>query len=508
MWTRKKREPLVMKEGVEVRDMEGLRENFDLELILKYFKDGTLLKWLRDWHCDEEAAKVYELDEKEDNGRALCEIFGVDYLGTDPEEIAWRTERLNRLKKYTSDRDILSKVDNVAFDVEDLFDILDEGKTKDIYLCGEEFILPSGFLHFTEKNYHGVGTVKVKFDVNEPIDFDGLEITFENIQIEGCELKGYDMPSSAQIETDKIESHSENESRSENKTHSAYELHTAFDKFDDVQALKNAAKAGNVTAMLELGNIYLLEKDDLRHAAKWYRKAAENNVYFNDDDDDAMYLVALAFKNSIGGNENPELAFQWMQKAAETGRIDATAELGAMYLYGYGTDTDFVKAYELIKTAVDEDNAGAMKYFGDYFIKCKNNYSQAGDWYKKAADKGHEEAKEMLEVLARRSDEESYSESSNMHIYSATEAEATVTIENIGGLHARPASIWIRAANNFKCNIHITAKGQLIDAKNMVLLMSLGLNRGTEITIYANGTDAVDAIKTLKKLVENKFGIE
>ncbi len=494
MWARKKREPLLMKEGVEIRDMEGLRENFDLELILKYFKNGTLLKWLRDWHCDEEAAKVYELDEKEDNGRALCEIFGVDYLGTDPEEIAWRTERLNRLKKYTSDRNILSKVDNVAFDVEDLFDILDEGKINEIYLCGEEFILPSGFLHFTEKNYHGVGNVKVKIDVNDPIDFDALEITFENIQIEGCELKGNDIPSAAQIET--VE-----------KT-TAYESHSAFDKFDDVQALKNAAKAGNAAAMLELGNIYLLEKDDLRHAAKWYRKAAENNVHFNDDDDEAMYLVALAFKNSIGGDENPELAFQWMQRAAETGRIDATAELGAMYLYGYGTDTDFVKAYELIKTAVDEDNAGAMKYFGDYFIKCKNNYSQAGDWYKKAADKGHEEAKEMLEVLAHRNDEEGYSESSNMHIYSATEAEATVTIENTGGLHARPASIWIQTANNFKCNIHITAKGQLIDAKNMVLLMSLCINRGTQITIYANGTDAVDAIKTLKKLVENKFGIE
>lgn len=494
MWARKKREPLVMKEGVEVRDLEGLRENFDLELILKYYKDGTLLKWLKDWHCDEEAAKVYELDEKEDNGRALCEILGVDYLGTDPEEIAWRTERLNRLKEYTSDHEILTKVDNVAFDEEDLFDILDEGKISDIYLCGDEFILPSGFLHFTEKNYHGVGKVKVKIDVNEPIDFDALEITFENIQLEGCELVDNNTPS-AQIET--VEKNT------------AYESHSAFYKFDDFQSLKDVANSGNVAAMIEVGNIYLLNKDDLRHAAKWYRKAAENNVHFNDDDDEAMYLVALAFKNSIGGDENAELAFQWMQRAAQTGRIDATAELGAMYLYGYGTDTDFVKAYELIKKAVDEDNAGAMKYFGDYFIKCDNDYTQAGTWYKKAADKGNDEAQEMLEELARRGEgDKDYSQNSNMHVYSDTEAEATVTIENIGGLHARPASIWIQTANSFPCKIHITANGTLIDAKNLIMLMSLCITRGTEITIYANGTGAVDAVKTLKKLVENKFGIE
>lgn len=483
MWFRKKREPLAMKDGVEVRDMEGLRQNFDLELILKYFKDGTLLKWLRDWHCDEEAAKVYELDEKEDNGRAICEILGVEYLGTDPEEIEWRTERLNRLKEYTSDRAVLAKVDSVAFDVEDLFDILEEDKIKDIYLCGEEFILPSGFFNFTVKNYHGIGKVKVKFDVNEPIDFAGLEITFENIEIEG-----YDTQPSAQAVTDKVEKQ--------------YAFETPY----DFQALLNAANSGNVKAMRELGNIYLLTKDDIRTAAKWYRIAAENHASF-DDDDDAKYFIALAFKNGIGGDENPELSFKWMQKSAETGRMKATAELGAMYLYGYGTDTDYTKAYDLIKKSVDEGNVDAMKYFGDYFIKCKNDYRQAGDWYKKAAEHGNEEAQEMLEELARRNEKYGVS-GSKIHVYSDTEAEATVVVENRSGLHARPAAIWIQAANKFPCKIHITANEKLIDGKNIMMLMSLSLIKGTEMTIYANGTDAVEAVKTLKELVENKFGEE
>ena len=40
------------------------------------------------------------------------------------------------------------------------------------------------------------------------------------------------------------------------------------------------------------------------------------------------------------------------------------------------------------------------------------------------------------------------------------------------------------------------------------MIMSMGLVKGTEITIIADGPDEGDAVKALQDLVESKFGEE
>lgn len=86
--------------------------------------------------------------------------------------------------------------------------------------------------------------------------------------------------------------------------------------------------------------------------------------------------------------------------------------------------------------------------------------------------------------------------------------EATVVIENKSGIHARPASIFVQTATKFKSKVQIIAKGKTIDAKSILMIMSMGLVKGTEIVIKAEGDDAAEAVKTLKELVESKFGEE
>ena len=61
---RKIRFPLKMKNGSEVRTLEELRINFDLESVLGYFTDGRLVKWLRNNYFDEVADKVEAIDKK------------------------------------------------------------------------------------------------------------------------------------------------------------------------------------------------------------------------------------------------------------------------------------------------------------------------------------------------------------------------------------------------------------------------------------------------------------
>ena len=75
-------------------------------------------------------------------------------------------------------------------------------------------------------------------------------------------------------------------------------------------------------------------------------------------------------------------------------------------------------------------------------------------------------------------------------------------------MHANPCSLFVSTANKFNSNIKFTAKGKKVDAKSILMLMSLGLVRGTEITISAEGSDASEAVKTLVELIDNKFNEE
>ena len=86
--------------------------------------------------------------------------------------------------------------------------------------------------------------------------------------------------------------------------------------------------------------------------------------------------------------------------------------------------------------------------------------------------------------------------------------EVTTTIANSAGIHARPASLFVQTASKFDSEIKIKAKGKSIDAKSILMIMSLGLVKGTEITISADGYDEVEAVMTLCDLVDEKFGEE
>jgi len=86
--------------------------------------------------------------------------------------------------------------------------------------------------------------------------------------------------------------------------------------------------------------------------------------------------------------------------------------------------------------------------------------------------------------------------------------EAKVVIANKAGIHARPASMLVQAATKFQSKIKLAAKGKSIDAKSILMIMSLGLVKGTEVVISAEGADADAAVKAIKDLVESKFGEE
>lgn len=86
--------------------------------------------------------------------------------------------------------------------------------------------------------------------------------------------------------------------------------------------------------------------------------------------------------------------------------------------------------------------------------------------------------------------------------------EVTVKLINRSGLHARPAAIFVQTARKFKSTIRVRLGDKVVDAKNILKILSLGADYGAIITIEAEGEDAEDAIKTLKELIESGLGEE
>lgn len=181
---KKIRFPLEMKDGIEVRNLEELKENFSLERILFYLTDGKLETWLRDRYEDglADAIAGLEREDKELN-RKICEIFEVEYVPegeADLEKVAERKRKMGLLKDYTEDEQYEKVIDQIAFEQDELYDLLDEGKTT-IYLCGEKFSVPLGKEGI---RYVGINTPVVVISSKEKIDFEKKGIIFENIRFD------------------------------------------------------------------------------------------------------------------------------------------------------------------------------------------------------------------------------------------------------------------------------------------------------------------------------------
>lgn len=77
-----------------------------------------------------------------------------------------------------------------------------------------------------------------------------------------------------------------------------------------------------------------------------------------------------------------------------------------------------------------------------------------------------------------------------------------VTVSNSVGLHARPATFFIQKANSYKSSIWVEKEDCRVNAKSLLGVLSLGITKGSVITIIADGADEASAVEGLAGLVE------
>ena len=79
-------------------------------------------------------------------------------------------------------------------------------------------------------------------------------------------------------------------------------------------------------------------------------------------------------------------------------------------------------------------------------------------------------------------------------------------IVNKLGIHARPAALFVKTANRFKCDIFVEKDGEKVNGKSIMGLMMLAASKGCCVEISATGPQAEEALEALESLVANKFG--
>ena len=84
----------------------------------------------------------------------------------------------------------------------------------------------------------------------------------------------------------------------------------------------------------------------------------------------------------------------------------------------------------------------------------------------------------------------------------------TFTIKNRLGLHARAAALLVKTANKFASELTIEKDGLEVNGKSIMGILMLAASKGTKITLKVEGKDSVQALQTLGRLIENKFGEE
>lgn len=378
--------PLIQKNDFPVRSIEELREHFDLTKIIGYFMDGKLQIWLEQRYYESEATAIKKLNKTDfDLHKKICDILGVEYhkedFTFDIDVESDRSKRLSELKQYTSDQEILDKIDDVAFNQEELAYLIDKN-IHDIYLCNNTFHIP---LRVPNKKYVGIGKVICVIKSKREIDFWVKRIEFVNVEFDS-EYREIHTPT-----PEKLYQLGCNCERNK-------EYFIARDYFT------RAIKAENSNAVLKLateymnhgrigGNIFyeilsFSTKGLNDYLIEYIKKTtAEKEKLSNESFVKAATAGNTEAMKYLGDIEvdkkNYSKSKEWFQKAADAGDTKALMRIAYCYYYGInGYIKDEETAISLYKKAINMEPALAMDSLTKIYEE-KKDYTFHHQWFRR-----------------------------------------------------------------------------------------------------------------------------
>jgi len=69
-------------------------------------------------------------------------------------------------------------------------------------------------------------------------------------------------------------------------------------------------------------------------------------------------------------------------------------------------------------------------------------------------------------------------------------------------LEAKSAALFVQTANKFTSNIKVKIDNKIVNAKSIMGIISLGILRGQDVIIMADGDDETNVVGELKKVLQ------
>ena len=84
--------------------------------------------------------------------------------------------------------------------------------------------------------------------------------------------------------------------------------------------------------------------------------------------------------------------------------------------------------------------------------------------------------------------------------------ERELWVENRLGLHARPVGKITALARSFEADITLEKDGEVVDATELLAILTLDCPQGTRLVLRATGPQAREAAMAIASLFASKFG--
>ncbi len=83
-----------------------------------------------------------------------------------------------------------------------------------------------------------------------------------------------------------------------------------------------------------------------------------------------------------------------------------------------------------------------------------------------------------------------------------------VVVKNKDGLHARPATLFVKVASKYQSEVTLSKNGREVNGKSIMGVMMLAAAKGSELILKVDGPDEEQALQSLVELFEKKFDEE
>jgi phosphocarrier protein HPr len=79
-----------------------------------------------------------------------------------------------------------------------------------------------------------------------------------------------------------------------------------------------------------------------------------------------------------------------------------------------------------------------------------------------------------------------------------------ITVLNENGLHALPASRFVKLAEKFESDVTLIKDGIEVSGKSIMGILTLACEKGSKILLICDGKDEKEALEALRKILEGQ----